>query len=163
MTTPNYDVLKLENQLCFPLYACARETVRLYTPYLDALGLTYTQYITMMVLWEKDNQLVGDICQRLKLDTNTLTPMLQRMLPRVAGAHHGTGTDIVDEVEAHGGNGRLAVKAPFLFHLAKDMLHGFLLVLAQGKGFHHQWVALYQFGCRKAYGQGKTCHHCGKY
>ena len=49
----NYDALKLENQLCFPLYACAKEIVRRYTPFLDPLGLTYTQYITMMVLWAR--------------------------------------------------------------------------------------------------------------
>lgn len=79
MTTPNYDVLKLENQLCFPLYACARETVRLYTPYLDALGLTYTQYITMMVLWEKKSVNVKALGDCLYLDSGTLTPLLKKL------------------------------------------------------------------------------------
>ena len=74
-----YDQLKLDNQLCFRLYAASRLVTQAYRPLLEPLGLTYPQYLVMMVLWEKDNQLVGDICQRLKLDTNTLTPMLQRM------------------------------------------------------------------------------------
>ena len=53
MTEPNFEALKLENQVCFPLYACARETIKLYKPFLDELNLTYTQYITLLVLWEK--------------------------------------------------------------------------------------------------------------
>ncbi len=61
----NYDALKLENQLCFPLYACARETIKLYKPYLDELGLTYTQYIAMMVLWEKQSVTVKELGEAL--------------------------------------------------------------------------------------------------
>jgi len=64
----NYDpdeALKLKNQICFPLYAAARRVVSMYTPYLKPLGLTYTQYITFMVLWEKDGLSVSDICSRL--------------------------------------------------------------------------------------------------
>lgn len=71
--------LLLENQLCFPLYACARKVTALYTPYLKPLGLTYTQYITFMVLWEKDNLSVGDLCARLHLDSGTMTPLLKKL------------------------------------------------------------------------------------
>lgn len=74
-----YDALKLENQLCFPLYACARETIKLYTPYLDELGLTYTQYITMLVLWEKKSINVKCLGEILYLDSGTLTPLLKKL------------------------------------------------------------------------------------
>ena len=73
------EALKLENQLCFPLYAAARKIVGAYTPFLKPLGITYTQYITFMVLWEKDNLLVGDICEKLHLDNGTMTPLLKKM------------------------------------------------------------------------------------
>lgn len=73
------EALKLDNQLCFPLYAAARKVVGAYTPYLKPLGLTYTQYITFMVLWEKDSLTVGEIGSRLHLDNGTLTPMLKKM------------------------------------------------------------------------------------
>ncbi len=71
--------LKLENQLCFPLYACAKEVVRRYTPLLEPLGLTYTQYIVMMILWEHKSISVGDMGRRLFLDSGTLTPLLKKM------------------------------------------------------------------------------------
>lgn len=71
--------LKLENQLCFPLYACAKEIVRKYTPLLDPLGLTYTQYIAMMVMWEHKSLSVKDLGKLLFLDSGTLTPMLKKM------------------------------------------------------------------------------------
>ena len=74
-----YDALKLGVQLCFPLYACAKETVRLYKPYLDELGLTYTQYITMLVLWEKEKLTVKELGKRLYLDSGTLTPLLKKL------------------------------------------------------------------------------------
>ena len=74
-----YDVLKLENQLCFPLYACAKEIVKAYKPYLDELGLTYTQYITMMVMWEHRELRVKDISGYLRLNSSTLTPLLKRL------------------------------------------------------------------------------------
>ncbi|MBE6726634.1 MAG: MarR family transcriptional regulator [Ruminococcaceae bacterium] len=74
-----YEQLKLENQLCFPLYACAKEVVRLYTPYLDPLGLTYTQYITMLVLWEKRQVSVKALGELLWLDSGTLTPLLKKL------------------------------------------------------------------------------------
>lgn len=71
--------LKLKNQLCFPLYAAARRIVGAYTPYLKPLGLTYTQYITFMVLWEENGLSVSEICRRLLLDSGTVTPMLKKM------------------------------------------------------------------------------------
>ena len=74
-----YDALKLENQLCFPLYACAKEIVKAYKPYLDELDLTYTQYITMMVMWEHRELRVKDVGRRLFLDSSTLTPLLKRL------------------------------------------------------------------------------------
>lgn len=74
-----YEQLKLENQLCFRLYTAARLTVGVYHPYLDPLGITYPQYLVLLVLWEKDRQPVNDIARRLMLETNTVTPLLQRM------------------------------------------------------------------------------------
>ena len=73
------DALKLENQLCFPLYACARRVVALYTPLFRPLGITYTQYIIFLVLWEKDGVPVGELGQKLYLDSGTLTPVLKKM------------------------------------------------------------------------------------
>lgn len=72
-------MLKLENQLCFPLYACAKEIVRRYTPLLEPLSLTYTQYIAMMVMWEHKSVTVKDMGKLLYLDSGTLTPMLKKM------------------------------------------------------------------------------------
>ena len=77
--TGAYDVLKLENQVCFPLYACAKELVRQYGPYLGELGLTYTQYIVMMVLWERERVSSRDLAACLHLDYGTLTPVLKRL------------------------------------------------------------------------------------
>lgn len=74
-----YDALRLDNQLCFPLYACAKEIVRRYKPFLDELDLTYTQYIAMMVLWEEKEINVKDLGKRLYLDSGTLTPLLKRL------------------------------------------------------------------------------------
>lgn len=76
------DKLKLENQLCFPLYACAKEVVRQYTPLLERFGLTYTQYIAMMVLWEHKSVTVKQMGRFLFLDSGTLTPMLKKMESR---------------------------------------------------------------------------------
>lgn len=74
-----YDALKLCNQLCFPLYACAKEIVRQYKPYLDEIDLTYTQYIAMMVLWEHKQINVKDMGAFLYLDSGTLTPVLKKL------------------------------------------------------------------------------------
>ena len=76
----DYDeLLKLDNQLCFPLYAAARQVVSLYAPYMKELGITYTQYIVFLVLWEKDGVTVGELGQRLYLDNGTLTPLLKKL------------------------------------------------------------------------------------
>lgn len=75
----NYDALKLSNQLCFPLYACSRQIIRLYTPVLEPLGLTYTQYITLLALWEKSDETVKTLGERLYLDSGTLTPLLKKL------------------------------------------------------------------------------------
>ncbi len=74
-----YEQLLLKNQLCFPLYACSRKIVGNYTPFLKPLGLTYTQYIVMMVLWEKESVNVGQLGEILYLDAGTLTPLLKRL------------------------------------------------------------------------------------
>lgn len=79
MDQNKYDCLKLRNQLCFPLYACARESIKLYTPHLDKLGLTYTQYITMMVLWERKSLTAKELGHILYLDSGTLTPLLKKL------------------------------------------------------------------------------------
>jgi DNA-binding MarR family transcriptional regulator len=71
--------LKLENQLCFPLYATSRIITKLYQPHLTKIDLTYPQYLVLMVLWEKNSQSVSDICSLLFLETNTLTPLLKRL------------------------------------------------------------------------------------
>lgn len=71
--------LKLENQICFPLYAASRLVIQKYKPYLDNLGITYPQYLVLLVLWEKDKISVKQISEKLFLETNTLTPLLKRM------------------------------------------------------------------------------------
>ena len=78
----NYDyqeAMKLSNQMCFPLYAASRSVISLYTPWLKPLGLTYTQYLVFLVLWEKDGITVGEVCSRLMLDNGTLSPLLKKM------------------------------------------------------------------------------------
>ena len=74
-----YEQLLLKNQLCFPMYACGRKIVNAYTPYLKPLGLTYTQYIVFMVLWEKESVNVGQLGSILHLDAGTLTPLLKNL------------------------------------------------------------------------------------
>lgn len=71
-----YELLKLDKQLCFPLYAVSKEIIKKYKPFLDEIDLTYTQYITMMVLWEEQEILVKDLGERLFLDSGTLTPVM---------------------------------------------------------------------------------------
>ena len=74
-----YDSLKLENQICFPLYVCSKEIIKAYKPYLDELDLTYTQYITMMVMWEHKELKVKEVGEYLYLDSGKLTPLLKRL------------------------------------------------------------------------------------
>ncbi|TXK45340.1 MarR family transcriptional regulator [Pontibacter qinzhouensis] len=78
-TAENYEQLKLENQICFPLYAASRLVTRLYQPLLDALNLTYPQYLVLLVLWEHDGLSVNQIGEKLHLHSNTLTPLLKRL------------------------------------------------------------------------------------
>lgn len=75
----NYDCLKLENQLCFPLYAASKEIIKKYKPFLDKLDLTYTQYITMIILWENKELTVKELGDKLFLDSGTLTPLLKKL------------------------------------------------------------------------------------
>lgn len=79
MEVNDRESMKLKNQLCFPLYAAARNVTGLYTPWLKPLGLTYTQYIVFLVLWEKDGVSVSEIGSRLMLDNGTLSPLLKKM------------------------------------------------------------------------------------
>lgn len=74
-----YDCLRLDHQICFPLYAAARKVTARYTPLFKELGITYTQYIVFMALWEQDDQTVSEICTKLYLDSGTLTPLLKKM------------------------------------------------------------------------------------
>lgn len=74
-----YEQLKLENQICFPIYAASRLITRGYQPHLEKLGITYPQYLVLMVLWEQDGITVNDIAEKLILNTNTVTPLLKRM------------------------------------------------------------------------------------
>ena len=73
------EAMKLSNQLCFPLYAASRNVIGRYTPYLNELGLTYTQYLVFLVLWENDGITVSEICERLKLDSGTVSPLLKKL------------------------------------------------------------------------------------
>jgi len=77
--TPD-DSLKLSNQLCFPLYALARQIIKAYTPHLNKLGLTYTQYIVMMVMWEYKTISIKDLCEMLYLDSGTITPVIKKLV-----------------------------------------------------------------------------------
>lgn len=79
MPDSRYDVLKLDNQLCFPLYAVSKEIVRKYTPFLSEIDLTYTQYIAMMVMWEHREVSVKELGKKLFLDSGTLTPLLKTL------------------------------------------------------------------------------------
>ena len=88
-----YDCLKLKNQLCFPLYACSKEIVRRYKPFLDRLDLTYTQYVAMMVLWDKRSVTVKELGQCLYLDSGTLTPVLKKLENKGYVSRHRSAED----------------------------------------------------------------------
>ena len=79
MNDHKYDALKLENQLCFPLYACSREIIKQYKPFLDVIDLTYTQYIAMMILWARESVTAKELGEILFLDSGTLTPLLKKL------------------------------------------------------------------------------------
>lgn len=88
-----YDCLKIDHQLCFPLYAVSHKITKRYKPYLDQIGLTYTQYITMMVLWDKQSINVKDLGHILHLDSGTLTPLLKRMQKKGLVDRHRSEND----------------------------------------------------------------------
>lgn len=91
--TEEYESLKLDRQLCFPLYAVSREIVKRYKPFLDVIDLTYTQYITMMVLWEQEKILVKELGAKLFLDTGTLTPVLNALERKGLAVRERSETD----------------------------------------------------------------------
>lgn len=93
MADANYESLRLENQLCFPLYAASREVIKQYRPWLDALELTYTQYVAMMVLWEHQKISVKELGQRLFLDSGTLTPVLKSLEAKGFLTRHRSSED----------------------------------------------------------------------
>lgn len=88
-----YEQLRLSNQICFPLYAISKEIVRKYSPFLDELDLTYPQYLVMLVLWEFGEQSVGEIGDKLHLDSGTLTPLLKRLQSKDLIARTRSQTD----------------------------------------------------------------------
>ena len=93
MSEKKYSSLALENQLCFPLYACSKEIIRKYKPYLDKLDLTYTQYIAMMALWGHGDMSVKELGNKLMLDSGTLTPLLKKMEKKGYIARHRSKED----------------------------------------------------------------------
>ena len=118
MDTDNrYDALKLKVQLCFPLYACSREIIKQYKPYLDKLDLTYTQYIAMLVLWEKRSITVKDLGTELFLDSGTLTPLLKKMEAKGLITRRRSDLDerslIVSVTEAGMASREKAVEVPY--------------------------------------------------
>lgn len=88
-----YEQLKLERQLCFRLYTASRLTTQTYEPFLKQLGITYTQYLVLLVLWEKDDQPINDIGKTLLLGINTISPLIKRMEAQGLVARHNSDTD----------------------------------------------------------------------
>ncbi len=125
-----YEQLKLDNQLCFPVYAASRLIIREYQPHLDKLGITYPQYLVLMVLWEKDSVPVNDIAKKLILNTNTITPLLKRMEQQGIVFRERSKEDERKVIVRLTDNGRQlqkqAVKIPE--QLAKQLLKGDLNV-----------------------------------
>jgi len=105
-----FEQLKLENQLCFPVYAASRLIIREYQPYMDNLGITYPQYLVLMVLWEKDNISVNEISQKLILNTNTVTPLLKRMEAQGFIKRQRSGSDERKVIVKLTGKGKLMQK-----------------------------------------------------
>ena len=110
-----YEQLRLDRQLCFRLYTLSRLVTQAYHPYLDPLGLTYPQYLVLLVLWERDGQAVCDIAERLSLETNTVTPLLQRM------ERNGLLTRTRSTVDGRQHLVHLTRKGRLLQHRAKDV------------------------------------------
>ena len=93
MTMNEYEMLKLDRQLCFPIYVVSREIIKKYKPFLDEIDLTYTQYITMMVLWEEKEMLVKELGKKLFLDSGTLTPVLNSLEKKGFATRRRSKTD----------------------------------------------------------------------
>ena len=104
--TKTYNQLKLDNQLCFRLYTASRLITQAYEPYFKPLGITYTQYLVLLVLWEKDNQPVNDIGKRLLLGINTTSPLIKRMEKLGLVARHDSETDKRQQIVYLTGKGR---------------------------------------------------------
>lgn len=120
-----YDALKLENQLCFPLYACSRKVMKLYHPYLSELNLTYTQYICMMVLWEMRKISAKELGNRLFLDSGTLTPVLKSLEKKGLLRRYRSNEDervlLVELTEEGDALKEQAVDVPYLLGDSLDM------------------------------------------
>jgi len=144
------DPLLLQNQLCFPLYACAREVVRLYRPHLDKIGLTYTQYIVMMVLWERRSATVKELGAALRLDSGTLTPLLKKLEAEglvtrgrderdersVRIALTGAGADL--RARAEGIPAEMRKCIPLSDADARELYRLLYLILDKGRGKAHE-------------------------
>lgn len=144
----NYDALKLDNQLCFPLYACSKEIVRLYKPFLDEIDLTYTQYIVMMVMWEAGEINVKSLGERLYLDSGTLTPLLKKLETKGYITRHRSAEDERNVIIRLTGDGEALKKKAVCIpekmqgcvHLTKDeafelyrLLHKVLSTIGEGE------------------------------
>ena len=138
-----YDCLKLENQICFPLYACSKEVVKRYRPYLDAINLTYTQYIAMMVFWEHKIHSVKELGEKLYLDSGTLTPVLKSLEAKGYVKRYRSAADervlLVELTEAGAALKDSALEVPELIsgsiNLTADeacQLHGLLSKILNG-------------------------------
>ena len=97
-----HEAMKLDHQLCFPLYAAARRITGLYTPYLKPLDLTYTQYIVLLVLWEHREITVGELCRRLYLDSGTISPLIKKLESEMTEEDSETFNDIVNKYSDSG-------------------------------------------------------------
>lgn len=144
----NYDSLKLDNQLCFPLYACSKEIVRLYKPFLDEIDLTYTQYIVMMVMWETGEINVKSLGERLYLDSGTLTPLLKKLETKGYITRHRSAEDERNVIIRLTGDGEALKKKAVCIpekmqgcvHLTRDeafelyrLLHKVLSTIGEGE------------------------------
>lgn len=144
----NYDALKLDNQLCFPLYACSKEIVRLYKPFLDEIDLTYTQYIVMMVMWEAGEINVKSLGERLYLDSGTLTPLLKKLETKGYITRHRSAEDERNVIIRLTGDGEALKKKAVCIpekmqgcvHLTRDeafelyrLLHKVLSTIGEGE------------------------------
>ena len=122
-----YDVLKLENQLCFPLYVCSKEVVKRYYPFLSEIGLTYTQYIAMMVFWSEKKTSVKALGEKLYLDSGTLTPVLKSLEKKGLLRRYRSNEDervlLVELTEEGDALKEQAIDVPYRLEASLDMNH----------------------------------------